>query len=68
MRSGRIVVAGVVLNRAEGGASVDVGVMRYSGGNGAPDPTFGDGGKVTFDVDNRIDQFTGLIVQSDGRS
>ena len=28
---GRIVVAGVVLNRAEGGASVDVGVMRYSG-------------------------------------
>jgi uncharacterized delta-60 repeat protein len=64
---GRIVVAGVVLNRPEGGASVDVGVMRYSGFNGAPDPGFGDGGKVTFDVDNRGDRFSSLVVQSDNR-
>jgi uncharacterized delta-60 repeat protein len=66
--NGRIVVAGVVLNSAEGGASVDVGVMRYSGSNGAPDPDFGSGsGKVTFDVDNRRDQFTSLVLQSNGR-
>ena len=63
--SGRIVVGGVAITTAQAGASWDVGVVRYLP-NGALDVTFGAGGKVSLDINNTIDQFSSVVVQSDG--
>jgi uncharacterized delta-60 repeat protein len=60
---GRIVVAGVNENGADGGS--DLAMVRYRKG-GAPDRTFGHKGKVTTDFGSLGDHCQGLAIEPDG--
>ena len=47
------------------GVSTDFGIARYDS-NGAPDTSFGSGGKLTTDIGGAIDIAQNVIVQSNG--
>ena len=59
---GRIVVAGQSSNKSNS----DFAVARY-GTNGAPDASFGSGGKLTIDFFGSFDGAENVAVQSDGK-
>jgi uncharacterized delta-60 repeat protein len=57
----------IVVGRANGiNATADFGLMRYDA-FGNPDPTFGNGGKVTTDFSGDFDAASAVIVQNDGK-
>lgn len=62
-RDGKILIAGYTDN---GTVNQDIALVRY-GANGALDPTFGNGGKVTTDISGKDDYGTSAAVQSDGK-
>ncbi len=59
---GRIVVAGQSSNKS----NPDFAVARYDT-NGAPDPSFGTGGKLTIDFFGSFDGAENVAVQPDGK-
>ena len=65
-RQGKIAIAGGVL--PSGATSADFGVLRLNG-NGTPDRSFSDDGRVTFDFDNPGDGdvATGVAFQPHGK-
>ena len=60
---GKIVVVGSAA--PANGVSTDFGIARYDS-NGAPDTSFGSGGKLTTDIGGAIDIAQNVIVQSNG--
>ncbi len=59
---GRIVVAGQSSNRI----NPDFAVARFAA-NGAPDASFGSGGKLTIDFFGSFDGAESVVVQPDGK-
>lgn len=60
---GKLVVAGLA---SLGVGVVDFAVARYDT-SGAPDATFGSGGKVTTDIAGKTDLLAAMVLQPDGR-
>jgi len=64
--AGRIVAVGEAMIGGNHANYDDALILRLNS-NGQLDTTFGTGGKVTFDISARQDEFTSVALQSDGK-